>query len=68
MTVRKLGDKPVLFEKIELDSFSFTCDKCGVLIATGFDWSFNDDYQVEEHKVEEMKMYCGRCISKHHAL
>jgi ribosomal protein S27AE len=58
--IRKLGD-PITYTKIELDSFSFTCDKCGVLMATCMDWAFNDDYQIKEHMVEDMKMYCGRC-------
>ena len=61
MTIRKLGDKPVLFEKIELDSFSFKCDNCGVLIATCFDWGFNEDYAVAKQRVKEMVMYCGKC-------
>ena len=58
--IRKIAD-PILFEKIELDSWSFTCDTCGVLVGTCFDFGFNDDHAVAEKKVKQSVIYCGHC-------
>lgn len=40
---------------------SVTCDNCGVLIGTMMDFHYNDDYAVDEFRVKESVMYCGRC-------
>lgn len=58
--IKKIADE-IEFKKIKLDSWSFKCDKCGVLIGTCFDFKYNDDWAIESKSVKNTAITCGKC-------
>ncbi len=58
--IKKISDE-IEFQKIKLDSWSFTCAVCDVLIGTCFDFGYNEDYAVDKNRVKESTIICGRC-------